>query len=306
MKTIEQRTQEMAEHDRISEQVKTLDGLRELFRERYTAAYDRGERLSEWIVLGLWSLDTCGNAMFIHEVNHQPGSLKDLFPDWPDVITAEEANVRLKEQIGPYTRPDQMGQWLKQKSKPVTRQEIENWLVENSYPSTFAAGIGGMFGHLPPEDQLCPRCKQGWTIENHQDCALTSRSGEDRIYMHHACIAAQTREKTAAEIKECLETAGFTHYSMSAIANGYEPLNSGPLTEPWYKVELHWDTQWRHLIIGWRKRVIHLGWENVQQDIEAVDIMGGDDKEVTHFEQNCHCWGYEKLTQYLTKLKELL
>jgi len=125
---------------------------------------------------------------------------------------------------------------------------------------------------------------------------------KDEAYVHSKCFASHQREKTKTEIKECLDAAGFAHYSLSAIPNGYS--KGTPLTDPWYRVELHWDNKWRHLIIGWRKRVIFLGWHN--PEIKAQDIMDGDHKEVTHFGDNCHCWGYEKLTQYLTNLKALL
>lgn len=47
----------------ITEAVKTLEGFEELRRLRRIAHYDNGETLKQFVVLGRWSLDTCGNCM---------------------------------------------------------------------------------------------------------------------------------------------------------------------------------------------------------------------------------------------------
>ena len=44
-----------------------IPGLRELSRERHKAGYDRKESLQEWIILGLYYLDRCGNFSLIIE-----------------------------------------------------------------------------------------------------------------------------------------------------------------------------------------------------------------------------------------------
>jgi len=46
---------------------KTIAGLRELFKARRKAGYENNERLRDWIVLGRWYLDSCGNASRLTE-----------------------------------------------------------------------------------------------------------------------------------------------------------------------------------------------------------------------------------------------
>jgi len=47
----------------IAEAVKTLEGFSNLRRLRHEAHYKNGESLTEYVVLGRWFLDSCGNCM---------------------------------------------------------------------------------------------------------------------------------------------------------------------------------------------------------------------------------------------------
>lgn len=44
-----------------------LDGVHQLCDERHRAGYDRGERMTDWVVCSHFYLDSCGNAMIITE-----------------------------------------------------------------------------------------------------------------------------------------------------------------------------------------------------------------------------------------------
>lgn len=52
-----------------------LDGLHAIQRERHDAYYVGGTHLNEWIVLGRWLMDTCGNTMIFTE-GAAPGGAK--------------------------------------------------------------------------------------------------------------------------------------------------------------------------------------------------------------------------------------
>lgn len=47
--------------DGLEARLHDLDGLSEIARERHKAGYDRGERMGEWVLLGRFHLDACGN-----------------------------------------------------------------------------------------------------------------------------------------------------------------------------------------------------------------------------------------------------
>lgn len=66
---------------------KGLPGLHELEKERREAGYKRRERMSEWVVLGLFDLDTCGNFSLM--IEGSPRSMRRQF-DIKPVMTKEE------------------------------------------------------------------------------------------------------------------------------------------------------------------------------------------------------------------------
>jgi len=51
----------------IREHLKDLATFTELVRARHRAGYEEKRRMSEWVVLGRFCLDTCGNTMLIEE-----------------------------------------------------------------------------------------------------------------------------------------------------------------------------------------------------------------------------------------------
>jgi hypothetical protein len=66
---------------------------------------------------------------------------------------------------------------------------------------------------------------------------------------------------------------------------------------PWFRIT----TTFGVLKVGWRKRVIHLEWTDSLVKTRADDLFAGED--VTKEDRMIHAWGYEKLTEYLRKLK---
>lgn len=67
----------------------SLEGLCELRRERSQAGHERKERLNEFLVLGRWWFDTCGNMRFLFE-----GSPFSLRLQYDPVMTLEQAHDR--------------------------------------------------------------------------------------------------------------------------------------------------------------------------------------------------------------------
>lgn len=103
-----------------------------IVRSRREAGYVRHERLSDWIVLGRYWLDTVGNTGKI--VDTPP---KEDLPMMPNVLS-----------------PDELHQYM----KLVGREERSiGW---------------GYDPGLPPEDKVCPECRTGWHIHNCHDAVV--------------------------------------------------------------------------------------------------------------------------------------
>lgn len=95
------------------------------------------------------------------------------------------------------------------------------------------------------------------------------------------------------------------------VPNGYwGPESPWSVGDPWYRVT----TTIGHLIVGWRKRVIHLDWKdtvlrsrNVEGRITRPPPSGQEvfpNEDVTRLETGIHAWGYDKLTEYVQTLLE--
>lgn len=114
-----------------------------LIEARYEAGYKRNERLSEWIVLGRFILDSCGNFMKIindRDIHIVPA---DKYPNFPKVLSQEE-----------------LWQFIESRKEDPTE-----YLTVCSTPSW-----------LPPAKQICPVCHHSWTVANCHDLVDTRKS----------------------------------------------------------------------------------------------------------------------------------
>src|ERR1035437_3312765 len=69
--------------DGIEKAVKTLEGFNKLVKVRHQAGYQLKETLAEFIVLGMWQLDSNGNAM------------KAMSGDGKTIVTPKQAYQQL-------------------------------------------------------------------------------------------------------------------------------------------------------------------------------------------------------------------
>lgn len=90
-------------------------------------------------------------------------------------------------------------------------------------------------------------------------------------------------------VRECF--APFGPIYMEEIPNEYGSNNP-------HRVWLRVTTPAGHFKVGWRSHVIHLDWEKTA--LPAFDPAPAD--EVTKWEKGIHCYGYEKLAEYLKVL----
>lgn len=95
----------------------------------------------------------------------------------------------------------------------------------------------------------------------------------------------------------CLLLAGFKVSRTHVMENGYHKWWSDCLVPPWYLFE----TDVGLLEVGWRKRVIHVGWEST-----GVRWTRPVDPDITRDDFLFHAWGYDKLLEYLKLLHPVL
>ena len=226
-----------------------IPGLTGLAKERTEAGYKRKERMSEWILIGLYYLDTCGNFSLI--IENTPRSHRRYFKI-EDVMTHDE----------------------------LMATGIKMW---SSTPG----------GGIPPINQNCDRCGDGWDMRNIEDFHYRHR--QDSPYRHESCHKLAAIEGEQEFFKKVLERSELPYDSMKAIPNQY---HSGIYDTPWFIVA----TKWGPIKIGWRKRVISISWAGSQINHNG-DITFKEEK-VTTDRTLVHAWGEDKAVEYLRTLSQ--
>lgn len=134
--------------EKVADYVKTLNGLNMLFYIRHEAGYLRHEKLAEFVVLGVWHLDTCGNAMKAH-------GRGDGFE-----VTPRQAYAKVGEVI-----PDVIGM-------EEMRAHLNTVYTKDDYPHmSFGSNTD-----LPQAYICCPECGRPWTISDCDDCTVENNT----------------------------------------------------------------------------------------------------------------------------------
>lgn len=127
----------------ITASVQTLDGFNKLLNARRQAGYSKGEKLDEFIVLGLWRLDSCGNALKANEAGGSSTPKKafaSIGMEAPLVIRCPDFLEFLKENF------------------PKDSNEA-------SMPFSYEKA-------LPDARLVCSECGKPWTIANCDDVII--------------------------------------------------------------------------------------------------------------------------------------
>lgn len=117
----------------ITERLTDLNGLHRVIRERQTAGYDRKERLHEYMVLGRWMFDTCGNCGKISLLDRDP-------------YIAPADLVYIKEKV---------------------------IALEAAHPLLGAVRIGWSPQRPPLSSDECKLCEEPWTLQNCHDAVIS-------------------------------------------------------------------------------------------------------------------------------------
>ena len=120
----------------IEESLKSLETLNQLISERHLAGYKREEELNQFLVLGRYMLDACGN--FSKSTDTIP---KEIWPNIPDVLTWDEFQEY--------------------------KEECSKDLVKDISLS-FSLGDNG----IPLPGLKCAECGEPWEIQNCYDTVV--------------------------------------------------------------------------------------------------------------------------------------
>lgn len=89
-------------------------------------------------------------------------------------------------------------------------------------------------------------------------------------------------------------SAGFSPIRVDPIPNQYgSPRDAYYLARPWAEVQ----TTVGKFVVGWRKRVIEIRWDETRIKSTATNLFPGED--VTKNDRMIHAWSLEKAAQYL-------
>lgn len=147
--------------DNIVGALESLAGFNALIAARQTAGYERDERMETWFVLGRYMLDACGNVGVAQDFIPA-----DRIPNFPKVANGPEFHAAIFN-------------WQK-KSQPdvLTQEEIDAEdfsFSKNKRPFPISVSFGMNGGNVPPENILCPVCRQPWTIETLNDVLVRNK-----------------------------------------------------------------------------------------------------------------------------------
>ncbi|MBI2121911.1 MAG: hypothetical protein HYT98_02205 [Candidatus Sungbacteria bacterium] len=322
----------------IQRAVKTLHKLNELVANRHRAGYERHERLKEFYVLGRWRTDSCGN--FGKIISEFIPKLK--FPQIPDVLTNEEFWAFLGAQ-GLDVEKTFVSSGMSNDLPPddiVCCVCQQSWTIENCHDvvithqhqdfslsefvgrqlwevqRVYGMRIDACYRMQPdilirndrfidlrpePEFETLKRNEHGWVgKEDGVTENYVIQSGDDGFFNvwhfhHHACSRKKLEADMRQQFRDVLTKAGFANTILKSIPNQYCPCEH---CAPWFVVRTEHGT----FTIGWRKRVINIDWKATGKNFLPLF----DDQDVTKDNHLIHAWGYEKATEYFTRIKGFL
>lgn len=332
------------EKEGIENSIRTLAGLNKLEAERHAAGlYDRHEKLTEFVILGTYWLDSAGNCGRITDGKGEPFSA-EMKKKLPRVATHDEflAMVKTLGHTG-------------------------------SVSTSFESGI-------PTVDIVCPICGFGWSVNDCHDTVVSSRSEMLPMGVYvgmslrevneilgkakdgHYRINSEPGIRNDAYIDVSLEYPGTDdEWKKGQIRNprGYIKVNNSYIiragdeasvvifTYRHITCERSWRQRMRHaefreafhhagykevrmrsqpneydskrsdlwyqveteigtLLIGWRSHVIHIGWDEVDSKFHE-ELENRFKKEgMTLWATGVHAENLEKFTEYLWKIREIV
>ncbi|NUP13827.1 MAG: hypothetical protein HOW73_47940 [Polyangiaceae bacterium] len=249
----------------IASYLTDLDGLHRLIRERRDAGYERKERLNEFLILGHFWADTCGN------------------------FGATTIGYRYSEPIA--WMPDAL-------PRVVESERLLSLLPRLTITSTFRPPP-------PTSTNLCSECGRGWTIANCHDNEVRFGRNDERIFRHKRCAQLHEERESLRELQEIASNAGLDRAVLIPIPGEYDRTGHRTwalLCTPWGDVKIGWRK--RVINIDWTDMVERAGAGLEYEDRARVrSVFDGNelfkDDQTTKDATHVHAWGNAKAVEYL-------
>ena len=312
--------------EEIRKAVRTLDGLNGLISERHKAHYKRGENMAQWVVRGLWYLDTCGNC----------GKSQIHVPGAPTVLTPTAFTGYAKEKYCSFSMSEEPPP-----TDVVCPHCHKGWTISNCHDNfrlsdteviSFKDHVGQPLKEVAQKPEFKRRREAHImfatesSLQNDKYIDLTQhpdydtlkinekgwvRPAEDHIieegdqglfwvfkWVHQDCRKKSIAKRNQEVFRKAFKDAGFVEISFEPIPNEYCPEQPCSICGPWYYVR----TRLGRFKLGWRKRVMSLHTEGLGLNLSKLF----EKEDVTKAADYIHAWGYEKLTEYLKRIHEEL
>lgn len=304
-----------------------LDGFNKLKDFRREAYYTREERLTEYIVFGRFYLDTCGNFSIIIK---ERGYSRSIIPiefnsELPSVMYYADVKTELPINssicsTGYHLPPSYVTCSICEEHFNIKNchNVVDKYHSEN-YDMTQFAGLKlkdikeipkyvHKIKHYVSNDIIGSDNYintdggniKGWKNINKDYVIKPGDKASISIFSfsHKECDNLHRIESSLKIWENLLIDAGITEdrlnrsVQLNGIANRYCPCDSCP---PWYILKI---TGLAPIILGWRKSVINIDWS--RSGVDLSDLFSNQD--VTKDEHMIHAWGYEKASDYLSRI----
>lgn len=173
-------------------------------------------------------------------------------------------------------------------------EEYETFCKRNS--GGFSLTSGGY--DIPTEGSVCPCCGKTLTIDDLKNNPCVYISGK---FYHDSCWRNYRRLTEVDKFTRQLMNVVYkeTDYTFKLLPNGY--CNQYCCSHiPWFLFH----TIDGDIIMGWRKRVISIEWQENYKPFDMKELF--DTEDVTKWEsggrRGIHAWGEEKAFEYLRKV----
>jgi hypothetical protein len=304
--------------DGIAAYLTDLEGLNRLVEDRRQAKKN-GERLDDFCVMGRWRLEQGNCSPLGGKHDKAPYQLGTL----PPVVTWRHLEIFMRDDSIVTTSA-----WPFPPHYSTCDVCGEKWTIENAldfiqdqYSEKFS--LEGFVGQpLQSVTQIPELVNRKWHrvlhdmiySDHHPEGSKTREVPDgsrwryvDKDYIvqagdrasvqlikftHKACYQRAGELNVRTSIEQCFAQAGFSKVNLITRKNEYCPCD---ICTPWYTAQTGGCPPFT---IGWRKSVINVDWS--ETGISLPDLFEGE--PVTRGNHYIHAHGYEKLTQYLTKL----
>ena len=326
----------------VAEQLTTLTDFNFLLSARHAVGYGKGERLNEFYLFGVYWLDTCGNcAKATENLKIKFPEIPDVMTReefWAFVESKfgkehlmsfdnNGGNIPLEglkcAHCGKtWTIEDCFDTVVRHETQIVslvefvgrTLNEVEREYSKKTdaiyrlHPSLLVRNddfidLSPMYPNPESEWQKnIVMNEKGWLGNEDIYRSYVIREGDETYldvwkFYHQDCNKLDLTDEKKNKFQEIFERAGFEIRVITPIENEYCQCE---VCAPWFLV----DTQYGQFKIGWRKRVIHIEWINVEQMKNFWQLFIRED--VTKWDKGIHAWGYEKAEIYLKRIFDYL